>query len=160
MTTTTIDLPETSRVWIYQNKGPIPAAALPEIASAVDRFATQWVSHNQQMSAKGIILHNRFIVLIADESRVGAGGCSIDSSVHFIKSLEQQYGLDLFDRMTFSYRDGSGIHTVDRDTFSKRYQEGIIDDNTIVFDTLVNNKKALDHEFEKPLGQSWHQRMV
>ncbi len=158
--TTTINLPETSRVWIYQNKGPIPSAIIPDIESAVARFATQWVSHNKQMASRGIVLHDRFLILIADESRVGAGGCSIDSSVHFFKGLEQQYGLDLFDRMTFSYKNESGVHTVDRNSFSKLYEAGDIDDNTIVFDTLVNTKKALDHEFEKPLGQSWHKRMV
>lgn len=160
MMTTTIDLPGTSRVWIYQNKGPIPDQVLPQIKEAVDRFATQWVSHNQQMSAKGIVLHDRFIILIADESRVGAGGCSIDSSVHFLKSLEQQFGLDLFDRMTFSYKSETGVQTVDRNTFAELYAQGKIDDNTLVYDTLINNKEALDKSFEKPLGESWHQRMV
>ncbi len=160
MTNTIIDLPEISRVWIYQNKGPISGSDLPAISKAVDDFARQWVSHNQQMNARGIVLHERFIVLLADESRVGAGGCSIDSSVHFIKGLEQQYGLDLFDRMTFSYKSREGVQTVDRETFANLYQNGEITDDTIVFDTLVNTKGALDREFEKRLEDSWHKRMV
>ena len=160
MATISNTLPETSRVWIYQNKGAIPEAALPEISEAMARFASQWVSHNKQMSALGLVLHDRFLVLLADESSVGAGGCSIDSSVHFIKTLEQQYGLDLFDRMAFSYKNEEGVHTVDSNTFSDLYKRGEINDDTIVFDTLVNTKGALDQSFEKPLGQSWHKRMV
>ncbi|MCB0650311.1 MAG: hypothetical protein KDC85_03475 [Saprospiraceae bacterium] len=160
MTSTAIEFPKTSRVWIYQNKGPIAADILSLVKEAMAGFAIAWVSHNKQMTAFGGVLEDRFLVLIADESRVGAGGCSIDSSVHFFKGLEDRFGLDLFDRMCFSYKAADGIHTVNRDEFAALFAEGKINDNTIVYDTLVNTKGALDSSFEKPLGQSWHKRMV
>jgi hypothetical protein len=160
MTTTSFVFPETSRVWIYQNKGAIPADIIPVLRESLNQFAVQWVSHNQQMTAMGDILNDRFLLLVADESRVGAGGCSIDSSVHFFKSLEEKFNLDIFDRMNFSYKEGEEIHTVDRTEFAALYAQGKINDDTIVFDTLVNTKGALDNDFEKPLGQSWHKRMV
>lgn len=160
MTSTTIEFPTTSRVWIYQNKGAIPADMLPFVKEAMADFAISWVSHNKQMTSFGDVMEDRFLVLIADESRVGAGGCSIDSSVHFFKGLEDRFGLDLFDRMCFSYKADDGIHTVNRDEFAALYADGKINDSTIVFDTLVNTKGALDSSFQKPLGQSWHKRMV
>lgn len=161
MTTTHISaLSDTSRVWMYQNEAGIPAETITAIKEELASFAIQWQSHSQQMTALGDVIFDRFLVLIADESRVGAGGCSIDSSVHFFKALEQKYGLNLMDRMLFSYRDGENINTLPREEFAKLYAEGTIDDKTIVFDTLVKTKADLESSFEKALGESWHKRMV
>lgn len=160
---TTIDistLSDTSRVWMYQNEAAIPAETIIAIKEELMGFAIQWQSHSQQMTALGDVIFDRFLVLVADESSVGAGGCSIDSSVHFFKNLEQKYALNLMDRMLFSYRDGENINTVPREEFAKLYAEGQINDETIVFDTLVKTKADLEQHFEKALGESWHKRMV
>ncbi len=156
----TATLPETSRIWIYQSNRPFTAEELPLVKAQLDQFTKQWVSHSNQLTAIGKILHDRFIVLMVDESRAGASGCSIDSSVHFLKSLQSQFGVDLFDRMRFSYQDADNVHTVTRDEFAELYANGTINDNTLVFDTLVNSKKAFDEGWLKPLKNSWHARMV
>jgi hypothetical protein len=52
------------------------------------------------------------------------------------------------------------VLSLDRDTFAQWYAEGKIDDETLVFDTLVNNKKDLEEHWLKPLKDSWHRRMV
>ena len=79
-------LPETTRLWIYQSDQPLPAEQNKEIRALIDRFAQQWVSHNQQLTATGDLLFDRFLLLMVDESKAGASGCSIDSSVAFVKA--------------------------------------------------------------------------
>ena len=158
---TSIDqLPDTTRVWIYQANQPFPQEDWPEVTIKIQQFASQWVSHNRQLRSYGGLLHGQFVVLMVDESQAGASGCSIDKSVYFLKQLQAEYGLDLFDRMTFTYKDGEEVKTAGREAFSTLYQQGVIHDNTPVFDTLVNNKKDFDAALVKPLGQSWHKRMV
>lgn len=150
-----------SRVWIYQCNRPLNEEQSQEIEKMANDFARRWVSHNQQLHAAATFLHHRFLVLMVDESRAGASGCSIDSSVAFVKQLQAQYGVDFFDRMSFSYQDESGtVHTVPRAVFAEAYQAGQITDNTLVFDTLVKNKAELDQALLKPLKDSWHARMV
>lgn len=153
-------LPSSTRVWIYQSDKPFEAKEIPKIQQQVQDFAQAWVSHNRQLRAYGNILHNRFIVLMVDESQAGASGCSIDKSVYFLKNLQAQYEVDLFDRMRFSYLDGEEVKTVSRDEFAKLYINGDITGETLVFDTLVNNKADFDTNFVKPLNKSWHKRMV
>ena len=153
-------LPETTRVWIYQSNRPFSAEEQTQLRPALQRFADQWVSHNQQLHSFADLYHDRFLVLMVDESHAGASGCSIDSSVRFIKQIESALGVDLFDRMRFSYKDGAEVRTVPRDEFAKLYADGKINDDTLVFDTLVNNKKSFDESFVKRLGDSWHKRMV
>ncbi|MCO6478624.1 MAG: hypothetical protein J5I94_18470 [Phaeodactylibacter sp.] len=158
---TTYDtLPDTTRAWVYQANRPFRDEDIPAIREKVRAFAQSWISHNRQLRAHADVLHNRFIVLMVDESQADASGCSIDKSVYFLKQLQAEYGVNLFDRMTFSYKDGEEVYTVPREEFARLYQEGRINDDTLVFDTLVNTKGALDENWLKPLSQSWHKRMV
>lgn len=152
--------PKDSRVWVYQSNRAFTLSETQEINALLADFAKRWVSHNQRLTAYGTIVHNRFIVLIVDEGQVGAGGCSIDRSVAFLKDLQAQYQVDLFDRMRFAYLDGEEIISLSREAFANAYQSGAIHDDTFVFDPLVSNKHDFDTAFLKPLGQSWHKRMV
>jgi hypothetical protein len=152
--------PETARVWIYQAARPFRDAEVPEVEHKLQAFATQWVSHNRQLRASGGVLHNRFVVLAVDESQADASGCSIDKSVAFLKALQAEYDTDLFNRMLFSYLDKGEVETVSREEFALLYANGHINDATPVFDTLVSTKGDFDTSFIKPLGASWHRRMV
>lgn len=152
-------LSATSRVWVYQSSRPFEEKDIPGLKAKIDAFARSWVSHNRQLRAAGDVLHHRFIVLIVDESQADASGCSIDKSVYFLKQLQGEYEVDLFDRMVFSYLEGEEVVTVPRDIFAQRYQGGQINDETLVFDTLVNTLGDFQHSWVKPLGQSWHRRM-
>ena len=98
---------------------------------------------------------------MVDESQADASGCSIDKSVAFLKVLQAEYGVDLFNRMIFSYQDTSGqVYSVDRNTFARLYATEQINDDTLVFDPLVATKQDLDQAFVKKLSQSWHKRMI
>lgn len=155
------DLPESTRLWVYQSDQPLPAEQREEVRGLIERFAQQWVSHNQQLTATGDLLFDRFLLLMVDESSAGASGCSIDSSVAFVKALQAEYGVDFFDRMRFSFQDEKGqVQTLPREEFSAWYQAGKITDDTLVFDTLVKNKAEFETAFIKPLKDSWHARMV
>lgn len=152
--------PDTARVWIYQSDKPWTDANAAAIERSTQAFAQQWVSHNNQLSAFGKVFHNQFVVLMVDERQAGASGCSIDKSVHFMQALEQEYGISLFDRMTFTYKEGDKVATATRAEFAALYKAGKINDETLVFDNLVNTKADFEGAWLKPLGQSWHKRMV
>jgi len=157
---TTAVLPDNTRVWVYQADQPFESSDVPAVRQSVREFVQQWISHNRQLRAYGDVYHDRFIVLMVDEGQADASGCSIDKSVYFLKALQQQYGVDLFNRMRFSYMQGDTVRTVDRATFERLYQEGDIDEDTLVFDTLVNSKADFDRHFTKPLRESWHFRLL
>jgi hypothetical protein len=154
------ELPPTTRVWIYQSNRPFTDAEIPRVRDHIRQFVSQWISHNQQLKAYGDILHGLFIVLMVDESQAGASGCSIDKSVYFLKKLGQAFEVDLFDRMVFAYREGERAVPVSRPEFQTLYQQGKLSDETPVFDTLVNNKEDFESKWIKPLGESWHKRML
>ncbi|RMF01923.1 MAG: hypothetical protein D6772_04130, partial [Bacteroidetes bacterium] len=90
-------LPAQARVWVYQADRPFAEEVVPEVEQHMRKFTQQWVSHNRALRAEAAVLENRFVVLAVDESQAGASGCSIDSSVAFLKKLGEVYERDLFD---------------------------------------------------------------
>jgi len=153
-------LSPTARVWIYQNHEVIPEETLKQLRNDLDAFVDEWSAHQQPLSAHGRLMHDRFIILMVDEDLNAASGCSIDTSVNFIRAIEKKYNLNLFDRFTFSYQKDGQVCTVPKSKFAELYQSGLIDETTMVFDNLVRTKIDLENSWLKPLGKSWHRRFV
>lgn len=152
--------PDESRVWIYQADMPLPADAIPALNARIEDFAKEWTSHNKALHATGGLLHEMFLILVADESHAGASGCSIDTSVRFIRQLGELYGVDFFDRLHFAYLDEEEIRKLHRDEIHDAYERGIINDETLFFDNLVNTKGAFVTKWVSPLKETWIKRFA
>lgn len=153
-------MPDTARVWIYQSTRPFTDTETTFLTSQINGFVGEWTAHRKTLLAAGAVFYNQFIVLSVDESLNDASGCSIDASVYFIKDIENQYNVQLFERMNFAYLDGETVKTVPSTAFPQLYTEGAISDETMVFDNLVNTVGALKTAWLKPLKTSWHRRFV
>ncbi|PPK86463.1 hypothetical protein CLV84_3391 [Neolewinella xylanilytica] len=150
-----------SRIWIYGAERALTKEETKLVRERAQEFVAQWVSHARDLTAGADVMHNRFLVLAVDETQAEASGCSIDGSVNFVKSLGAEIGVDFFNRMRFSYRDDAGkIHTVGREEFKLLYSQGLLKNDSIVFDPLVKELGELRQIFERPLEDSWHSRMV
>ncbi len=150
-----------SRIWIYGAERALSDTETNTVKARLQEFVAGWASHRRELKAGADVLHNRFLVVAVDETQAEASGCSIDGSVHFIQGLGAELGVDFFNRMRFSYRDGNGdIQTVGRDEFKDLYKNGGLENDTIVFDPLVKELGELRQIFERPLEDSWHSRMV
>lgn len=147
---------QNSRVWVYQSDKQLNDADVIKLQIMLDNFTTGWTAHNNQLKAKAEIRYNRFIILIVDESQAGASGCSIDKSVRFMKDIEQEFGINLFDRFNLAYRSDEQIISVPRHTFEELISNKTIDANTIVFNNMVQNLTELENKWEVPFKDSWH----
>jgi hypothetical protein len=145
-----------SRVWVYQSDRKLTDAEALQIQVQLDNFTTGWTAHNNQLLAKAEIRYDRFLILIVDESQAGASGCSIDKSVNFMKQLEQQFGINLFDRFNLAYRDGEEVLSVPRHQFEELLKTGKINTETVVFNNLAQNLTELQTKWEVPFKDSWH----
>jgi hypothetical protein len=150
---------EHSRVWIYQADKELTDEQAAELLVLMNKFSAEWTAHNHQLKAKAEIRYNRFIILVVDESQAGASGCSIDKSVNFLKRIEQEFGINLFDRFNFAYREGEKVLSVPRHQFEALLKEGKINSNTIVFNNLVPTLADLETKWEVPFKNSWHPQL-
>ena len=76
-----------------------------------------------------------------------------------MKLVEQQFGINLFDRFNLAYRNGSEILSVSRDKFEELLKNGTITSNTIVFNNLAKDLVELQNNWEVPFKDSWHVRL-
>lgn len=151
-----MEFSQQSRVWIYQADKKLTDQEVFLIQQELDKFATGWTAHNNQLKAKGEVRYNRFLILIVDESQAGASGCSIDKSVHFMKQIEQHFNINLFDRFNLAYRDGEEILSLPRHAFEDMLKQGKINTETIVYNNMVQNLTELESKWEVPFKNSWH----
>ncbi len=92
-------LANTSKVWVYAANRPLTAEEQNNLRSDLQKFIGEWAAHGDLLYGAGDILNDYFLVLAVDESQVLASGCSIDTSVRFVKELGVRYGVDFLNRM-------------------------------------------------------------
>ena len=154
------DLAGHSRVWIYQSDRRMTDEEVAEIRKYGSNFLSNWAAHGSDLQAAFEVFYNQFIVLFADESQVKASGCSIDSSVRFIKEIEQHYNLDLFKRLNLTYKSGDSIQMMQMADFQKSLGNGDLSKETIVFNNLVETKADFETNWEVPVSDSWHANLI
>jgi hypothetical protein len=154
------DLPAEARIWIYQANRPFTEEELKEVKPEIESFLTAWTAHGSSLKAGYTLPYNRFIIFGLDQEIASASGCSIDSSVHFIQSLEKKYDMDLLDKMNVSYKQGEFIAYKQLTDFRKMVKNKSVSENTIVFNNLVNTKEEFQQEWEIPMKDSWHNRFL
>ncbi len=154
------ELPDTSRIWVYQADRNFSEAELQELNELIPQFLTQWTAHGASLHAGYEIRYKRFIIIGLDQSLASASGCSIDASVHFIQGLEKRYGVQLLDRMNVSFKQGDYITYKSMADFKKMARAKAITKNTIVFNNLVANKQEYLEHWEVPASESWHGRFI
>jgi hypothetical protein len=154
------ELPESSRVWIYQANRSFSQEELNEIRLKLNVFIDNWTAHGQNLQSGYTIEYKRFIVLGLNEDLNNATGCSIDASVHFIQELEKAYKVDLMDKMNVSYKQGEFVAYKTLLEFKKMAKERAVSKNTTVFNNLVTTKGEFLEHWEVPAKDSWHSRFL
>jgi len=146
-----------SKVWIYQSSRSFTDQETGELCIILEKFADEWASHGKNLSAYATVQYKRFIVLIVDETAAGASGCSIDTSVHFMKEVEKQYQIELFNRLNLAYLTGQGdtVELVHKSKLSELFENQTLNEETLVFNNLIETKYDFEHSWKIPLRESW-----
>lgn len=152
------ELPDSSRVWVYQANRSFSDSEIEEIKQKLKHFVEEWTAHGADLKASFDIKYRRFITLALDQQLNAATGCSIDESVRFIQQLEKEYNVDLLDKMNVSYKQGEFVAYKTLPDFKKMAKEKAVSPKTIVFNNLVTNKAEYLSGWEVPASESWHKR--
>jgi hypothetical protein len=149
------DFSPSSRVWIYQANRPFNEREALEINEQLDQFASQWLSHGDRVQGWAKLLFNQVIVVMADESATGVSGCSTDSSVRIMKSLERQYEVNLFDRLLLGFVVNDKIQLLPLAQVGYAFEKGFINEDTLYLNNTVLTKEEMERQWLIPVKDSW-----
>jgi hypothetical protein len=154
------NLPNNSRVWIYQADREFTNNEVELISTKAEDFINQWTRHGDDLKGSFTIKYNQFLILAVDESFNSVSGCSIDSSVRFVKELENEMQLDFMNKMNITFKDDDNINLIKLSDFQQFVKDKKITLETIVFNNMVGTKADFENNWEIPAKESWHKRFL
>lgn len=149
------DFDDTSRVWIYQADRRFTMQEALQIEAMLDGFVEQWNTHGTPVKGFATMFFGQFIVLMADESAATVSGCSTDSSVRLIKSIEQTFQVSLFNRQLLGFVMKDNIQLLPLAQLTYAIEHGFVTRETVYFNNTVQTKAELQEKWMIPAGNSW-----
>ena len=154
------DFADNSRVWIYQSSRLFFISEALEMEDMLNEFAANWKSHGTPVKGFANLFFGRFIVLMADETATGVSGCSTDSSVHLIKSIEEKYKVQMFDRQNLAFVVKDKIELLPLSQLEYAVENNFINADTLYFNNTVLTKKEMFEKWIIPVKDSWLAKRV
>lgn len=155
------EMPDQARLWIFASPRPLEEREEAWLRARVRDFVDGWTAHGAPVAGAFDLLHDRFLLVAADEEATGVSGCSIDALTRTLKGAERELGLSLLDASSrVWYRDGAGdVRAVPRAEFREAVRSGEVGAETPVFDnTAATVGAARRGGWERPMRDSWHAR--
>ena len=149
-----------SRVWLYQSDRDLTSEEQNYILEQTEKFLNTWVAHGTNLNSSVKIFYKRFLVILVDEKFASVSGCSIDSSVRFVKALETELNVNFFDRTKVAFLDDGNVFLESLNKIKNRISEGIISGDTLTFNNLIKNKAELEESWMVPASETWLSRYL
>jgi len=153
------EYPANAKVWVYQSNTHLDDDDIGFLKVEIDDFINTWESHGSMLKADFDVFHNLFVVFFVDEEGDRMCGRAQDASVNLMKKMEEQLETEFLNRMNLAYMANDKVIPVNMDNFTKLIAEGVITDNTLVFNNTITTKKEFDTIFKAPLKNSWQAQL-
>lgn len=124
-------LPDNARLWSYQSDRKLTATEKAWLEEILPPFLQEWAAHGAKLNAYGAVLGDHHLVLVVHEDQANASGCSIDSSVRFIKQIEKELGISFFNRLKMLVDNGQ------EEFFTSYAALDQVDPNALVYNNMV-----------------------
>lgn len=144
-------MPDEAQVWIYLANRPLQENDLTKATEVLSSFVEGWKAHGKPLKATFEIFYNQVLVLAADPALEAPSGCSIDASVHCIKTLGELLQIDFFDRLLVAYLEQDHLKTLPFDIVKRNIKLGEFSADTLI---LNNNMSTMADFRQKWLCQA------
>lgn len=148
-------MPDYARVWVYQADHKLSSADEQLVRDRMKSFCEGWNTHGNLMPTSFELIESQILILAVDESKLGASGCSIDSSVRTLRELESILHINLTDQGKVSLRKPSGeMNVISALGVKSKVTSGEIDLETEVINPMIRVKSDLQNLWQ-PVRNSW-----
>jgi len=152
-------LSEDARVWIYPSSRKFYPQEIEVLEDKVKSFVENWKLDDENFKASFKVFYQRIIVIYADEN-TSLTNKDLDEVVTFILKLQQEYEVELLDKMNVCFKQGEFVQYKEVVEFRKLIKNKSVNAKTVVFDNLVQTKYDLENYWEVPITESWYSRFL
>lgn len=149
------NIPDDSRIWVYQSNKDLSDSEIKIIKNKATLFLDNWKAHGKDLQASYLIKERRFLVIAVNEKYNPIGGCSIDYSLQLVNDISAKINLDLLDRLLVNYRSENKIKSIKLGDLKNKIKNRTFSPETIIFNTTVKTKEELSSDFELKISSSW-----
>jgi hypothetical protein len=149
-------LPDAARVWVFASDRALSGDESRMLLDEVDRFLAAWKAHGAPLRSGREWRDDRFLAIGVDPTAEQASGCSIDGLFRGLQALERALSTGLVAGGRVFSRDENGKpQLAHRKELASLVAQGVIGDDTEVFDTSLTDAKAWRERFVLPARESW-----
>lgn len=148
-------MPDTARVWVYLADRKLTDEEILLVEKVMADFINKWAAHGQPLKASFSIRYNQFILLSVDEDSAKASGCSIDASVHAIKTLEEHLQVSLTNGGNVAFKVGDEIIVHPFNKIKSKVESGEINESSLLFDSTIKIHADIDKNWVTSASNSW-----
>ena len=152
--------PGRCRIWVYVSNRAFEAHEQFELVERLSEFTANWSAHKLRLSAYSTVFFNQIIVLGVDEQVQAISGCSIDSSVTFLKECEAQWDIVLLDGGRLARYDAGGLKVESLAQAREQLALGIINPQTWFFNSFAQNAQQLRNDTWMPASAGLFARVL
>jgi hypothetical protein len=146
---------ETSRIWVFTSGRKLSDQEADNVRLLARDFCLKWTAHKVALHAAASIIANTFLVISVDEEAHGASGCSIDAMHLFVRGIEKEFNTTFFDRLRVVFSLNESLENYSLKEFEELFSRGIVNQDTLVYNTLVSNGRELAENFLISVRDSW-----
>ena len=134
-------LPDDSRIWIFQSDRLLSEEDIEAINPILNYFISDWTAHQQTLRASFTFLHNHFLIIGVDENMAVASGCSLDKVFHVVRACGQKINTDFLNRLRIAEMTH---HTITLHT-----------EPLMIFSNIIETKSEMKNNWLIPIEKSW-----
>jgi hypothetical protein len=153
-------IPETAKVWIYPSNRKFYDTEIAGIHQEITSFLESWKVDDESFQVSYKLVYNRFIVFFTDNANTPLLNSDIDTLVGLVLQFQQNYTVELLDKMNVCFKQGEYVQYKDLKDFKKLIKNRAVTGKTIVFDNLVTSKEEFENYWEVPISDSWYGRFL
>lgn len=153
-------LPDRSRLWIYQSAHRFSDHEETIIREEAQTFCAQWAAHGIPLKTSFHIDRGHFLLLAVDEGVNPASGCSIDGSVHMLRSIHDRTGIDFLDRSHTAFWIDNKVALIRVSDLKQAFADGILTPASLTFQVLITSKGNWDRDWVVPAERTWLSRYL
>jgi hypothetical protein len=143
-----------NRVWTYLIDKNLNSEELNNIYIKGNTFVNEWTAHENKLSASFEVYKNKIIIVKVNETVAEASGCSVDKLLRFIKLCEQEFNIQLLNRLLVAINLNNEIQAIHSSEIKSLLLNGSINPETQIYDTSISNESELIN-WIKPLKNTW-----